>query len=230
MATYVMSDIHGMYDKYKEILDIISFSDSDVLYILGDVIDRGTQSIEVLQDMMMYHNIIPLIGNHEYMALQCLDILTLEITEESLERFDNEFIKGLIVWLNNGGQTTYDQFIQLDKESQSEILDYLSEFRLYEEINIKGKKYVLTHAGLRNYDKNRPIDTYEIYDLIFESMNYEKMYDENITFITGHTPTRAIHGMDKIYDKNNHLAIDCGAAFGGKLAVYCLDTETATYV
>ena len=85
MATYVMSDIHGMYDKYKEILDIISFSDSDVLYILGDVIDRGTQSIEVLQDMMMYHNIIPLIGNHEYMALQCLDILTLEITEESLD-------------------------------------------------------------------------------------------------------------------------------------------------
>lgn len=37
---YVFSDILGYYDKYKEMLEKIKFSDYDTLYILGDVMDR----------------------------------------------------------------------------------------------------------------------------------------------------------------------------------------------
>ena len=36
---YVMSDIHGQYDKYLAMMDKIRFSDDDHLYIIGDVID-----------------------------------------------------------------------------------------------------------------------------------------------------------------------------------------------
>ena len=39
--TYVMSDIHGMADLFKRMLEQIGFSDEDTLYILGDMIDRG---------------------------------------------------------------------------------------------------------------------------------------------------------------------------------------------
>ena len=39
--TYVMSDIHGEYEKYLKMLDLIGFRDEDELYVLGDVIDRG---------------------------------------------------------------------------------------------------------------------------------------------------------------------------------------------
>ena len=38
--TYVMSDLHGCYDKYVQMLEKIGFGDGDTLYILGDVIDR----------------------------------------------------------------------------------------------------------------------------------------------------------------------------------------------
>ena len=38
---YVMSDIHGMYDKYIEMMDLIDLKETDTLYILGDIIDRG---------------------------------------------------------------------------------------------------------------------------------------------------------------------------------------------
>lgn len=38
--TYVMSDIHGMYEKYIEMLMTIQLNDEDTLYILGDMIDR----------------------------------------------------------------------------------------------------------------------------------------------------------------------------------------------
>lgn len=44
MATYVISDIHGMYNKFTELLNKIKLKDTDTLYILGDVLDRGTRS------------------------------------------------------------------------------------------------------------------------------------------------------------------------------------------
>ena len=32
---YVMSDIHGCFDKYKEMLSLIEFLPRDTLYVLG---------------------------------------------------------------------------------------------------------------------------------------------------------------------------------------------------
>ncbi len=38
---YTMADIHGQYDKYIAMLEKINFSKNDILFVLGDVIDRG---------------------------------------------------------------------------------------------------------------------------------------------------------------------------------------------
>ena len=38
---YAVSDLHGCYDKYRNMLEKIHFSETDTLYILGDVVDRG---------------------------------------------------------------------------------------------------------------------------------------------------------------------------------------------
>ena len=65
MAIYCMSDIHGEYEKYIQMLELIELSDEDTLYVLGDVIDRGPGSVDILMDMMRRPNVIPLIGNHE---------------------------------------------------------------------------------------------------------------------------------------------------------------------
>ena len=72
MAVYVMSDIHGQYDMFMNLMEQINLKAKDKLYILGDVIDRGTESMNVLFEMMKHPNIIPLIGNHELMAIKCL--------------------------------------------------------------------------------------------------------------------------------------------------------------
>ena len=44
MVTYVISDIHGEYDKFMELLDKIKLKETDTLYVLGDILDRGTAS------------------------------------------------------------------------------------------------------------------------------------------------------------------------------------------
>lgn len=59
MATYVISDVHGDYEGYMKILELIQFSDKDSLYVNGDVIDRGMGGVRFLQHMMMHSNIYP---------------------------------------------------------------------------------------------------------------------------------------------------------------------------
>ena len=47
MATYVISDIHGEYERFMELLEEIELKDTDTLYVLGDVLDRGEHPINV---------------------------------------------------------------------------------------------------------------------------------------------------------------------------------------
>ena len=70
MSTYVMSDIHGERELFHKMLQRIAFSEDDTLYILGDVIDRGTDGIALLKEIKETPNMVMLLGNHEHMMLQ----------------------------------------------------------------------------------------------------------------------------------------------------------------
>lgn len=52
MATYVISDIHGQYKMFLDLLDKIKLKDTDTLYILGDILDRGPHPIKALMKIM----------------------------------------------------------------------------------------------------------------------------------------------------------------------------------
>ena len=65
---YVISDIHGCYDKYEQMLKKINLKKEDTLYILGDVVDRGPAGIKVLLDIADRNNVILFRGNHDRTA------------------------------------------------------------------------------------------------------------------------------------------------------------------
>ena len=93
MATYVISDIHGMYNKFTELLNKIKLKETDTIYILGDVLDRGPDPIKTLLKIMSMPNVICMLGNHEDMALDCLKFfMTTEITEQSLSGVSEEML------------------------------------------------------------------------------------------------------------------------------------------
>ena len=69
---YAVSDIHGCYDKYIDLLNEINFSPDDTLYVLGDVIDRGPDGFKIMLDMAQRPNVVNLLGNHEAMAMDAL--------------------------------------------------------------------------------------------------------------------------------------------------------------
>lgn len=52
MATYVISDIHGEYEKFMELLEEIELEENDTLYVLGDVLDRGKHPIKTVLKLM----------------------------------------------------------------------------------------------------------------------------------------------------------------------------------
>ena len=85
--TYATSDLHGYpLDSFLRLLEKAGFSDSDVLYVLGDVIDRnGDGGIAMLRWMMSRPNVEFILGNHEAMMLSCTFLFE-EITDENVDR------------------------------------------------------------------------------------------------------------------------------------------------
>lgn len=72
MSTYCISDIHGNARFFEALLSFLPLKDSDTLYILGDVIDRGPDGIKILKYIMNKSNIHLILGNHEVMMLEYL--------------------------------------------------------------------------------------------------------------------------------------------------------------
>lgn len=230
---YVMSDIHGEHRKFIQMLELIDFSDKDELFVLGDLIDRGPEPIKLVQNLLLRSNVFPLMGNHDLLALDIMTKLSAIITEDNYNTYlTNDIMLELMDWIADGGETTLSQFRSLNKEQRQDMLDYLSEFSLYEVIDVDEKSFILSHAGLGNFRKDKKLHEYTEEELLFGRNNPDVQYfdDENIYLVWGHTPTRIICGKDEIYRSHNNILIDCGACFGGKLACLCLDTMEEFYV
>ena len=230
---YCMSDIHGEYEKYLQMLETIRFSDADTLYILGDMVDRGPAPVEVLQDVAARANVYPILGNHELMAREALARLTVDVTEENAEtHLRAEDFAALQEWLQNGGETTLRGFRALEKDTRADLLDFLCDLPLYETAEAGENAFVLVHAGLGNFHPGKPLSAYSAFDLVWAGTNLSKRYfdDANTYLVVGHTPTMCLAGAPKIYRCQNNFCIDCGAVFGGRLACLRLDDFAEFYV
>lgn len=230
---YVMSDIHGEYDKFLEMLDKIDFQDEDTLYILGNVIDFGEEPIEVLTEMADRPNIYPIIGDCEQTAVDALTMLSEDISGGEVDKLRPETIQALTEWRLRGGAKTIEEFVRLTNEEKQDILDYLSDFSKFEVVDIEDKTYILVHRGLGDFEnKGKKLKNYTVVDLAFTDVSYEKKYfdDDSVFIVSGHVPTYRLCGEDKIYKSNNNICINCGISERRRLACLCLETMQEFYV
>ena len=229
---YAISDIHGCYDEFMELLKLIHFSDRDELFVLGDVIDRGPKPVEVLQFMSMQPNVIPLVGNHEYIAMKVLPGLLQEVREENCEKIlTMDFLKGCQLWFEDGGKITADAFRSLSLEEQEDLLDYMQDFSVYEEVTVCGRDYILVHSLPGDY-RNAQKQDYVLEEILFSRPDFTGDWKGDVTYILGHTPTFKIgeEFAGKIYVHDQLVDIDCGCVAGHKLGAYCLETGEMFYV
>lgn len=220
---YAMSDLHGCYDKYISMLEKINFGDNDTLYILGDIVDRGPDGIKILQAIMKRKNVIALRGNHDFLAYYLLKTLSLGQQDSITENYRG--------WIFDGGLPTQEGFDKLDETEQKSLLLYMSYMPIYEEIEVNGNKFFMSHtvperARMQSFEKLL------WQEFIIGEPEYEKVYFPDKFIVTGHTPTGFIDPEYKgrIWKSNKHIAIDCGAVFGNPLGCICLDTLEEFYV
>lgn len=214
---YVISDIHGHYDQFITMLELIDLKDDDSLFILGDVIDRGPASIKLLQYIMSKPNIKMILGNHEEMMLLALG-----------GSYD-----AISCWLSNGGQSTLDQFKILSNEERFEIVEFLNALPLYYCL----EKFLLLHAGTFGALKKENLDMQSREDLLWSRGTFfNNQGCSDMITIFGHTPTHYIPSgilgeiwQDPIY--KDKIGIDCGVQYpNGHLGCLCLNTFDEYYV
>lgn len=115
MARYAIGDIQGCYRQLMELLSLIDFNPSkDVIYSVGDLINRGPQSLEVLK--WVYKNqdsFINVLGNHDIYLLARYNHLIKPDAEDTLaEVICDKNIRKYINWLRSCPLIYHDnQFI-----------------------------------------------------------------------------------------------------------------------
>ncbi len=222
---YVISDIHGCYNKYMKMIGMIGLRDEDTLFVLGDAVDRGDGGIDVLLDMFSRKNVVPLMGNHDFSALNCLRMLSKDW--KTLTKMQKDVSS---LWLSDGGMATYEGFIKLSDGDKEKILSYISTFTYFETETAGENKFFLSHTVPEKdifLDRMRQ----SVFDYITGEPDYEEVYDDGMYIVTGHTPTELIDpaSAGRIWRGNRHIAIDCGAVFGAPLGGLCLDTLEEFY-
>ncbi|MBM5573942.1 symmetrical bis(5'-nucleosyl)-tetraphosphatase [Deefgea sp. CFH1-16] len=73
MARYAIGDIQGCYSEFCSLLSLIQFNpSSDKVYLVGDLVNRGPQSLEVLRLVKSLSPTIEVVlGNHDLHLLAC---------------------------------------------------------------------------------------------------------------------------------------------------------------
>jgi serine/threonine protein phosphatase 1 len=198
---FAIGDIHGYLNKLEALMrKIHPDPDRDELVFLGDYVDRGPNSKEVVEMVLEIKKSFPrttcLMGNHEFTLL---DYLT--------------YRKDPWTFFLNGGIETIHSYDLTGDDIESKIpaehIAFFNSLRPYYET----EHYIFVHAGLK---EGVPLHEQTLDDLVWIRREFiESKEDFGKLVIFGHTP------FPKPLVHPNKIGIDTGAGYGGTLT--CLE-------
>jgi len=205
---FVVGDIHGCSDELNIMLNHLEknegLSEDDYVVFIGDYIDRGPSSKQVVDSLISFHNrhsqAIFLRGNHEDMLL---DFLGYEGTMGHS-------------YLVNGGQATTQSYGTRHAPSREEIGDVMPAAHLAFYLNLERYlivgDYVIVHAGLNPLRDVRSQLNEDIFWIRDEFIQNIHNFGRIVVF--GHTPYE-----DVLVHPPYKIGIDTGLVYGNKLSV-----------
>ncbi len=168
--TIAIGDIHGCSAALRSLLDVIRPDSTDTIVTLGDYVDRGPASsevIEILTELVSVCMLIPILGNHEVMMQNALK-----------NRREFEY------WLFNGGKSTVLSYGGDMNNMPMHHRTFLKFCKRYHETD----SHIFLHAA---YDSVTPLDR-QTDDLLFwQHVDEHFSPDPHISgkkVICGHTP------------------------------------------
>ena len=207
MRILAIADIHGMYDKFIELLRLAEYDPSkDRLILLGDYIDRGLKPLKVIDKVMELtkNGAVSLMGNHERMFLDAY-----------YEMQGNPPSYAFFLHLANGGEITWKEFRDIEEqEHKLKIVKFLESLPLV----FSMENFIFVHAGYKAFKPGQ--EDLRFYLWAREQFLFSRAIPGK-TVVFGHSPTFYISGESRIWYGNGKIGIDCGAVYGGRLA--CLE-------
>ena len=237
-----MSDIHGCLDVLEEKMKLIDMSGDNILVFLGDYIDRGQYSRQVLEYIKNLQNkygenkIIALKGNHEAMFLDWLDdendlywlqmdvaLITTStfLTEEQLQKLD-------IIGRRADGETINNFVVDCVKTNYSDLIEWMRDLPSYYETD---DNQIYVHAGVDE-------DAGEFWMIGSSDEMFLWKFPPTTgkfvsTVIAGHVHTCKVTGdpnyFDIYYDNASHYYIDGHVIRSGNIPILEYDTDTKKY-
>lgn len=193
-----VGDIHGCFDLLEMLVEKnIGFTpDEDTIVFMGDYIDRGKGSNQVVLYLSALKekypgSVILLKGNHEDLAYTVLTA--------------DDPSKQMFFWGLNGGYDTIISFGGLEN-TREYLVPFITALQLYYETDT----HIFVHAGIPNGK--------DVKSATIEELLWDRTFDYNgeKTLVVGHTPKSSVahFGEGKI------ICVDTGAYMTGILSAY----------
>ena len=224
---YAVGDIHGRSDLLKKIVaeiagDIfksgVHFRPS--LIFLGDYIDRGPSSKQVISDLIAitsqpHLNVVCLLGNHEAMMLDVYDRG-----------------QGADLWLKHGGAETLKSYgidVDPDEPAPQDLrrrmrkavpADHITFLKSLPLMAVIGD-YIFVHAGLR---AGVALENQKKADLLWSRLKSDGVDAPGKTVVHGHTP------VDQPLHTEGRISVDTGAYMTGRLTAARLEQGRVSFL
>lgn len=229
MSAFVIPDTHGCLKTLIFLLECkLQVSRSDTLYMLGDYIDRGSKSAELVEYLINLkesgYYVHYLKGNHEKMLLDSFQ--------------SNNYYK---LWMYNSGDSTLESYSRMLKIDPNEMcLNDIPEkhilfFKSLPTHEILQDKYILVHGGL-DFRQKDPFADEET--LLWKRPEFlPDWFLPKKVVIHGHTPISIEHVLEGVDKPVNRLInLDAGCVYKGiwpgtgYLTALNLDSWEITYI
>lgn len=210
----VMSDLHGMYDQFKKMLKQVHYKPfHDKLILLGDYVDRGEKSKEIVEevmDLVHTYDALALRGNHDQMFLDWL------LTNAPINEYN---------FIRNGGIQTLNSYCGedwIDKgthwakkyilDNYPVHVDFLRDLPYFYETD----EFIFVHAGLNPFYENWKLTPTEDMLWIRDLFHHNQTHTDK-TVIFGHTPCINLHGSPDVWFAGDKIGIDGACVYGYQL-------------
>lgn len=211
---YCISDIHGYYDLFCRLLDKVGFSGKDRLYVHGDIVEKGPDSIRLAKLLFSMPNAVCIAGNHEYDFLKYYRALMAQ-TEDY-----GSVLRELRAYFSDGHLLDW------------ETVDRFDTLPFYVETD----SFIGVHAGvpvqggaLLPPGEAKPEQL--VYDRHFKEPSVLPQGGKCVLF--GHTPARYVTGKDEIilYPRPGGANVPASPAAAGGIGAYCkVHLDTGVYL
>jgi serine/threonine protein phosphatase 1 len=223
--TIALGDIHGCSLALAAVLEAIAPGADDTIVALGDYVDRGPDSAEVIDLLLQLaqrSRLVPLLGNHELMMLSAID----------------HGAEHMHYWLACGGLETLDSYGGALANVPPTHLDFLRSLQRFHETSA----HIFVHA---NYDASLDLGQQPDYSLFWEHLSYRPPPPQGLrghrrrdqgavesqvrpaahhsgkTVFVGHTPQTS----GDVLDLGHVVCIDTACFLGGYLTAIDVDSR-----